>query len=263
MKKIISFSAVFLTAAGLFAQQNITNYPSEPALLPGQTVLVIDAAHHQLYQVAQSNLNAATASTTINGVTNNQPAVTLGGLALSNGLVALPIPASPFLDLSGQGYNSNAWFSADGSDSYDESTSYGFEADGSEYGVAMGQYANGFENGVAAGVGAWGFISGVGIGAGANGTNFGCAVGCNVVGNGPGNVAIGSNPQTQTIIPTGWLNTTELGPGTATKPGGLNFLGKPIADSNGVVTIIAKATNTLTTVYGHVTNGVVTWTINQ
>ena len=54
-------------------------------------------------------------------------------------------------------------------------------------------------------------------------------VGFESVAQGPYNVAVGESA----IIPNGWSNTVELGQGTATLEGGLNFQGYPVMDSAG------------------------------
>ena len=130
---------------------------------------------------------------------------------------------SPSIDLSGTGYNASAAFSIDTTGAYDASFSMGTNANGSGEGIALGYYADGH-------------YLGCSLGTFTNGSNLGVALGFNVDGHGTGNVAIGSgngDAITGAVIPNGMTYTVELGSGTATLGGGLNFRGHPVMDASG------------------------------
>jgi hypothetical protein len=48
-------------------------------------------------------------------------------------------------------------------------------------------------------------------------------------------------------VPTNWIDTVELGRGTAVLQGGLNFRGKALADCNGVIVATIMTTNLVAT----------------
>ncbi len=90
------------------------------------------------------------------------------------------------------------------------------------YGVAVGSFSVGSANGAAVGVSASGYSSGVGIGA-------------NAVGNGLGNVAVGGGEEggLTAVVPSGFIDTAEIGRGTAVSNGWFHFRGHPVVDGNG------------------------------
>ena len=90
------------------------------------------------------------------------------------------------------------------------------------YGVAVGSFSVGSANGAAVGVSASGYSSGVGIGA-------------NAVGNGLGNVAVGGGEEggLTAVVPSGFIDTAEIGRGTAVSNGWFHFRGYPVVDGNG------------------------------
>jgi hypothetical protein len=116
------------------------------------------------------------------------------------------------------------------SDGSNDGTSVGSSSTGFDYGAALGEGAHGEGLGSAVGLSSHGEFSGVSIGVNSIGYNLGVGIGSLADGHGTNNVAIGAN----SLIPNTWTNTVELGAGTATLPGGLNFHGYGIVDSNGV-----------------------------
>jgi hypothetical protein len=90
------------------------------------------------------------------------------------------------------------------------------------YGVAVGSFSVGSANGAAVGVSASGYSSGVGIGA-------------NAVGNGLGNVAVGGGEEggVTAVVPSCFIDTAEIGRGTAVSNGWFHFRGHPVVDGNG------------------------------
>lgn len=129
---------------------------------------------------------------------------------------------------------------------------YSLEILNSSSDVSVGQLANGSNNGTAVGAGALGKNFGTGIGQSCQADN-GIAVGNSAIGSGggvaigfaasalgTGNIAIANNGAT---IPGGWTNTTEIGAGTASLQGGLNFRGFTVMDSVG--SMITSGTNNL------------------
>ena len=108
-------------------------------------------------------------------------------------------------------------YSCDGS----AGAAVGYSAMGS-YGVAIGSFSVGSANGAAVGVSASGYSSGVGIGA-------------NAVGNGLGNVAVGGGEEggLTAVVPPGFIDTAEIGRGTAVSNGWFHFRGFPVVDGNG------------------------------
>jgi hypothetical protein len=132
---------------------------------------------------------------------------------------------------------------------YASGTNYGVavgkDSLGSVYGIAVGTYAIGNNYGVAVGKDANGSFSGTALGSYANGTNSGVAIGFTAVGAGRGNIALGGDSSwtKPAVVPNGWTDTAEIGRGTATLQGGLNFRGYGIVDSNGVVVAPISTTN--------------------
>lgn len=125
----------------------------------------------------------------------------------------------------------------------------GDQAVGDTYGVALGHLSIGNNDGAALGTLANGSASGVALGADAMGKQNGVAVGSGACGMGLGNVALGGSTSAGTAasVPTNWTDTVELGRGTATLPGGLNFRGRGLVDSNGVVVAAITTTNLVAT----------------
>ncbi len=121
----------------------------------------------------------------------------------------------------------------------------GPQAMGDNYGVAVGSLSKGHGEGAAVGNLANGAWLGVALGADAVATNLGVAVGSSASAAGLGNVALGgsTNSASAASVPAAWTDTAEIGRGTATLPGGLNFRGKGIVDSNGVVVAAINTTN--------------------
>ena len=113
-------------------------------------------------------------------------------------------------------------------------TAIGANAYGVLYGTAVGTNSYGWWYGSAMGVNSQGTNNGVGIGNTSDGNNWGVSIGSFSDGHGWGNVAIGGGVYggTYARVPDGWTNTVELGIGTANLPGGLNFRGRGIMDSN-------------------------------
>ena len=147
-------------------------------------------------------------------------------------------------------------------DGHSWGVSLGYAADGSSHGVAVGLESDGSDDGTAVGVlskaasfgtavGIWsdGSNLGVAVGQGAIGGNMGTALGGCAVGAGLGNVALGGGVSWATAanVPTNWIDTVELGRGTAVLQGGLNFRGKALADSNGVIVANIVTTNLVAT----------------
>ena len=131
------------------------------------------------------------------------------------------------------------------------------------YGASIGGNSQASNYGVALGFGATGSDNGVGVGNGTDGSGFGVAVGSGATsGGGAGSVALGGAYGTNTAaVPNGWTNTVELGPGTATLPGGLNFRGYGIINSNGVFYVNGRPGITTNVLCGSrtllITNGIV------
>jgi len=184
----------------------------------------------------QNGLNLTTNNLTTTG-TNTAGAFVGGGDGLT----------FSYVDLTGAGYNASKSLSFDGTDTGDSSSQFGYLADGSSYGAALGLSANGSgsgaavgynaygnNNGAAVGYGANGSGYGTAVGYGANGNNFGAALGSSADGHGVGNVALGGNDGSgdNATVPGGFTDTIELGRGTATTSGGLHFRGRLIVDSN-------------------------------
>jgi len=131
------------------------------------------------------------------------------------------------------------------------------------YGASIGGNSQASNYGVAIGFGATGSDNGVGVGNGTDGSGFGVAVGSGATsGGGAGSVAVGGAYGTNTaVVPNGWTNTVELGPGTATLAGGLNFRGYGMVNSNGVWCVNGRPGITTNVLCGSrtllITNGIV------
>lgn len=134
----------------------------------------------------------------------------------------------------------------------------GYTAAGSTKGVGVGREASGGPQGVAVGYQANGTSFGVGVGYQANGTDsgsaiglltdaahHGVAVGANAIAEGKGSVALGGDDTgaNKAQVTIGWLDTVELGRGSASIQGGLNFRGFGLMNSG----FAAFATNYTTT----------------
>jgi hypothetical protein len=71
MKKLIVSIYVLLTALNIFAQGTVvTNYPYEPQMSNGQTILIVDAAHLTMYQIDKTNVSLTAGD---NANTNGTP----------------------------------------------------------------------------------------------------------------------------------------------------------------------------------------------
>ena len=146
------------------------------------------------------------------------------------------------------GYNSNG--SAVGaavgifSNGANYGTSMGSYSNGYTYGAAIGNNANGSGYGTAIGNNANGNYGGASVGNNSNGSAVGAAIGAYAQASGTGNVAIGGDTGgLPSSVPSGWTDTVELGRGTATLQGGLNFRGYGIVDSSG--NVVAPVTGTV------------------
>lgn len=108
--------------------------------------------------------------------------------------------------------------------------SFGPSSIGYDLGVGIGSSADGNSYGVSIGAGSIGGRYGVSVGVGSSGSDGGVGIGDTAQGTGRGNVAIGSYAQIDSL----WTNTVQLGSGTASLPGALNFHDYVIMDSSGV-----------------------------
>lgn len=126
-----------------------------------------------------------------------------------------------------------------------EGCALGYLASGLSYGAAVGESANGSYYGAAMGRLANGSWAGASVGLCATGTAYGVAMGAHASALGFGNVALGGSDSSTTAasVPSGWADTVELGRGTASLQHGLNFHGKGIVSSNGVVVAAINTTN--------------------
>lgn len=117
----------------------------------------------------------------------------------------------------------------------------GFAARAKAWGVAIGPLTVADDVGTVIGTAGFATNWGVALGSHTYGSSMGVGIGVWAVGNGLGNVAIGgsSNEASSARVPTNWVDTVELGRGLATLQGGLNFRGRGIVDSNGV--LLARA----------------------
>jgi len=133
----------------------------------------------------------------------------------------------------------------------------GYLSKGQTGGTALGGTADGSVAGVAAGWAALATNVGVSVGHSSTGTTYGIAIGYGAAGSGYGNVAIGASTTVAQAakVPSNFTYTVELGAGTAVLPGGLNFRGYGLVNSNGVV-IAPICTSNLTVLSGlTLTNG--------
>lgn len=132
-------------------------------------------------------------------------------------------------------------------------TRYGYNTTGTYWAIAIGAGANGDNVGTAMGVYNTATNWGTAVGYRTDASSFGVAIGTLANAPGVGNVAIGgtlylANPPTNptnnaAMVPSNFVDTVELGRGTATLQGGLNFRGYGIANSNGVVVASINTTN--------------------
>ena len=131
------------------------------------------------------------------------------------------------------------------------------------YGASIGGNSQASNYGAALGFGATGSDNGVGVGNGTDGSGYGVAIGSGATsGGGAGSVALGGAYGTNTAaVPNGWTNTVELGPGTASLAGGLNFRGYGLMNSNGVFYVNGRPGITTNVLCGSrtllITNGIV------
>jgi len=129
----------------------------------------------------------------------------------------------------------------------------GDNATGTAYAISLGFGANGDNVGTAVGVLNMATNWGTAVGYRTFATTYGVAIGSLAYAPGLGNVAIGgttylaappTNPTNNAaMVPSNFVDTVELGRGTATLSGGLNFRGYGIVNSNGVVVASIATTN--------------------
>jgi hypothetical protein len=131
------------------------------------------------------------------------------------------------------------------SQAWDRGVSIGVTSFGKANGVAIGYQSIGNDNGVGIGFAAEGSSYGIGIGSGAWAYNGGIAIGANAQADdsgGPvdpnvGNIAIGSDPAggngTPATILGGLSDTTEIGRGKATVNGWFHYRGNPVLNQSG------------------------------
>ena len=138
-------------------------------------------------------------------------------------------------------------------------TAVGGNACGSNGGLGLGYQANGADQGMAVGSRAIGTNFGTAVGTSASGSDYGVAIGMRASAAGRGNVALGGVywDESPTTVPSTWSDTFELGSGTATLQGGLNFRGYGIVNSNGVVVAPISASDLVVQGGLTLTNGVV------
>jgi hypothetical protein len=129
-------------------------------------------------------------------------------------------------------------------------TRLGMTTSGGFWAIAIGAVANGDNVGTAMGVCCLATNWGTAVGYRTDGSSYGVAIGACAQAPGFGCVALGGTPYTpptmmSAAVPANWTDTVELGRGTATLQGGLNFRGHGIANSNGVVVASINTTNLL------------------
>jgi hypothetical protein len=134
-------------------------------------------------------------------------------------------------------------------------TRMGMNTSGGFWAIAIGAMASGDNVGTAMGVCSLATNWGAAVGYRTDGSSYGVAMGCLAYAPGLGNVAIGGTPYISVpptnptngaaMVPSNFVDTVELGRGTATLQGGLNFRGHGIANSNGVVVASINTTNLL------------------
>ena len=130
-------------------------------------------------------------------------------------------------------------------------------ATGTYWAVSMGNGANGDNVGTAVGVWCLATNWGVSVGYRANGSSYGVALGSMAQAVGLGNIAIGGaqTSSNYALVPTNFLDSVELGRGTAVLNGGLNFRGYGIVNSNGVIVAPFSASNLVVSGGLTLTNG--------
>jgi len=128
---------------------------------------------------------------------------------------------------------------------------------GTNFGLGMGYYANGANSGVALGPFTIATNGGMAMGLWASGPNSGVAIGMRASAPGSGNVAIGGADWgwDSAAVPSNWNDTVEIGRGTATLQGGLNFRGYGIVNSSGVIVAPISASNLVVNGGVTMTNG--------
>ena len=129
-------------------------------------------------------------------------------------------------------------------------TRIGMATSGGYWAIAIGAMASGDNVGTTMGVCSLATNWGTAVGYRTDGSSYGVAIGACAQAPGLGNVALGGTPYilpnvVAAAVPANWTDTVELGRGTASLRGGLNFRGYGIANSNGVVIASIITTNLL------------------
>ena len=208
------------------------------ATITGGTTLNFYDASHTLQHFSGGGGGSGTLTT----ATSTSPGLSLGVSGSSVLLTGMPVTFSgtanvsqinginPLIDLSGTGYNSSAAFSIDVTGFYDGNVAIGYNArTHSTYNTAIGANSMAEYGGLALGQSSLAHWGTVAIGNGAN-ANGGIAIGNNTyLSGGNQSGVIGDNA----FIYGHSLPTWEIGAGTASLDGALNFEGNPLMDGSG------------------------------
>ena len=218
-----------------------TNFTAQLAAAINSTVGTKQASTNLVYETrisameSSNYVNQAKLTSTSNSIVSQIPSV--AGFVTSDA-TSLGTGANSGSFGTAMGYNANG---------YNFGSAFGYNSDASQYGASVGIAAKSSSTGAAVGYLANGTNGGVAVGANSLGHSSGAAIGFNADGHGLGNFAAGSGPgpypYLNAIIPDGWNDTVELGRGTATLQGGMNFRGHGVMNHDGVLVAQISGTN--------------------